>query len=115
MRGFMQTAQKSDVLDFGDIVAKVSYAFPYKGYGLIIRLSKEDNCGKRGLCKVLGKKRQFHSLWISPRGRIRKWRMENIEVHRRRRGGTCKLKASAGIFDFRCERVRHIRNEGAYF
>lgn len=29
-------------MDFGDIVAKVSYAFPYKGYGLIIRLSKED-------------------------------------------------------------------------
>lgn len=42
MRGFMQTSQKSDTLDFGDIVAKVSYAFPYKGYGLIIRLSKED-------------------------------------------------------------------------
>ena len=59
MRGFMQTSQKSDTLDFGDIVAKVSYAFPYKG----VRVDNKaveggfSDCGKRGLCKVLGKKR----------------------------------------------------------
>lgn len=42
MRGFMQQKNKSDTLDFGDIKVDISYSFPYKGYGLIIRLSKED-------------------------------------------------------------------------
>ncbi len=47
MRGFMQQAhlrdtQKADSFDFGDIRANVHYNYDYPGYGLIIRLSKEE-------------------------------------------------------------------------
>lgn len=42
MRGFMQHKQRADNLDFGDIQANVHYNYSYKGYGLIIRLSKEE-------------------------------------------------------------------------
>ena len=42
MKGFMQQENKNDHLDFGDYEVNVSYNYPYKGYGMVIRLSGDE-------------------------------------------------------------------------
>ena len=42
MRGFMQQEKRNDRIDFGDYEMIVNYSYPYKGYGLVIRLSEDE-------------------------------------------------------------------------
>jgi hypothetical protein len=42
MRGFMQQDKKTDTVDFGDYEMHANYGYPYKGYGLVIRLSEDE-------------------------------------------------------------------------
>lgn len=42
MRGFMQQENKHDEIDFGDYVMHANYNYPYRGYGLVIRLSDDE-------------------------------------------------------------------------
>ena len=42
MRGFMQQENKSEYIPFGDIVFHVGYNYPYRGFGLIVRLSENE-------------------------------------------------------------------------
>ena len=42
MRGFLQQDNNNDKIDFGDYEMHISYGYPYKGYGLVIRLSEDE-------------------------------------------------------------------------